>query len=259
MKTVMFYVVSLVLVIAMAIIIYYDKPMISPQMIAVDREYVLIAGRDTTIDIPLYINISNHDFLNTEHHISAYLTSASGSKKMDIQLLDIIKGQQEFYLDMLWTERIFIYDFSLTGFDFKIDDCYLDVTLESGHNYLIRLGRLAIVDVDEGSEHLDWNALSATKKEHSLFSRIDTIRIEYIKLNTEIDAISIGIDEDCVFTRHDDYIVIDVPRRPYLLNRVPVIIDFTDGTVQVIDSFTYIIDHHILKESGFLVTTYALH
>jgi hypothetical protein len=259
MKTWMFYVFSVVLIITMGIILYHDQPMISPQLLSVDREYHLISGRDDTIDIPLYVNVEHHDFLDIDQHIGSYLSNQQGTKKMDIHLTGIAVGTQEYYLDMLWTEWIFVYELSVVGYDYEIQDLYLDVMLENGDAYQIKLGRLSILSVTETKEHLDWHALSARKATGSLFSRIETIDIEFNHLHAHISSITIGFHDNCPFVIVDQHLKITIREAHFLLNRVPIIIDFQDGEVQIIDNFTYIIDHQVLKESGMLVTTYALY
>jgi hypothetical protein len=259
MKTLMFYLSTLVLVITMGIMLYYDKPVISPQMLSVDRAYHLIAGRDDTIDIPLYLNVDDHDILSQDRHISGYLSNREGTKKMDIHLINIQLGQKEYYLDMIWKEWIFIYELQVLGHDYQILDLYLEVILDQGDTYRIQLGKLSILSVTEDHEHLDWHSLSARKAPDSLFSRIETIVIEYTSLHQAIDSVLIGVNSPCGFFMDEEKITIVIAYENYVMNRVPIVIYFQDGSIQIIDSFTYLIDHRLLKESGMLVTTYALH
>jgi hypothetical protein len=86
MKTWMFYVVSLVLITGMGIIIYFDKPELPKQLLSIRREYALISEEDETIDISLYLNVFDHDIIDSAKHISAYLSNASSSKKMEVSL-----------------------------------------------------------------------------------------------------------------------------------------------------------------------------
>lgn len=259
MKTWMFYVSSMVLIISMGVIIFQDRPMISPQLLSVSHEYALISDQDDHIDVSLYLNVEKHDMIDIDQHISAYLSNPSGTKKMDIFLMDIQEGKKEYYLDVLWTEWIFHYELSIIGYDFMIEDLYLEITLENGDQYEIHLGKLYITDLNHSVDVLDWHRLSASKAKHSLFSRIDQIEIGYHNLQQEIIDISVGTGVSCNFLVHSNHISIIVPFDYYLLNRVPIIITFSDGSIQLISSFTFIIEHQILKESGMLVKTYALY
>jgi len=259
MKTWMFYVVSLVLITGMGIIIYFDKPEVPKQLLSIRREYALISEEDETIDISLYLNVFDHDIIDSAKHISAYLSNASSSKKIEVILKNIQKGQRESYLEMIWTEWVFIYELSLFGYDYEIEECYLNLTLESGDEYRILIGKLYISNLDEQTDHLDWHDLSAKKRVDSLFSRIDQIDIGYISLDVPIEKVSVGTGIECTFEIDEQSIKINIPDDHYLLNRVPIILSFEDGSVQLIQNFTYFIEHQLLKESGMLVTTYALH
>ncbi len=259
MKTWMFYVTSLVLVVGMGIIIYHNHPSITPQLLSVRKEYALIADEDKTLDVHLYVNVSDHPIIHPESHVSASLSNLDGTKRMDVMLQDIKKGQRESYLEMIWTEWIFIYEISVMGYDYVIADCYLEITLESGDPYQIELGKLYITHLEDTQEVLEWNDLSAKKQSGSFLSRISEIEIGYLELNTPIHKISVGTGTPCTFEVMDDHIKVYVPHDFYLLSRVPILIEYEDGSRQIIQNFTYIIDHHILKESGMLVRTYALH
>lgn len=259
MRAWMFYGISAMLFLFLGILMYLDKPVRIKEILSLERDYVLISGNDKVLSIPLYLNVDRHEILDPLAHLGATLYSRTKDKRLDIQLERIEKGGREYYLDQLWTEWIFIYECPFGGLFFSIDDLSVEILLDSGDAYHIRLGRISIESIAEEDEHIIWNMLSAERDSMSLYPRIRMLVIGYDSLHMDILSVHAGHHMHCTFEIQGKTLRIHIPDAPMILLETPLKLVFVDGSIQIIPHFRYIVSHMKLKESGLLVSHYVLH
>ncbi len=208
--------------------------------------------------VSLYINDIDHPLAHAQSYEAIELSNSDESKKLEMQLTKITYGYEEVYLNEIYQQMTLYMPVPDLGEDFLIHDLMMHVILVNGDTYEISLGTLSLISIDTMTEALNWTSLEGHKNDNLFISRLGNIYIEYVDLNLNIQTIKIGIDYFIDFKIEPTMITLDIPKQDILLDDVPIIIYFDNGSIQTIANFRYMFDYEILKESGMLISTYAL-
>lgn len=253
------FIFSLVVVMSMmAIIIINHQEKVPIRLLSVQKYYSYLYEDELKMEISLYINDIDHPIAFASSYEVIELTNPNESKKLDLELSKITYGYEEIYLNERYQQITLHLVLPDLGENFIIEDLMMNIVLVNGDTYAISLGVLSLISLESNSDALDWSALEGQKNENLFISRLGSIRIEYAELTQNIETIMIGIDERVEFTVLPNVILLSIPNENILLDDVPIIIYFEDGTIQTIANFRYMFDYEILKESGMLISTYAL-
>ncbi|MCR3905892.1 MAG: hypothetical protein NUK62_02520 [Tenericutes bacterium] len=258
MKNIIFYITVIILSGLMIVIITNNQEKVSPKVITVSKSYAYHYDPNQSIEIPLYLNQANHPLSELTSYSSVYISNEDHSKKLELELIRVVKGHEESYLNERY--QLYTLTFNMPYLDnlFDIDDCYLNINLINDDNYEFIIGTFSLYHVHTSTNHLNWTSLSGMKKEHTFLSRINKIIIEYDTLTEMIDYIEIGPYIESTYELTENQLIIHIESDDYLLDNVPIIIYYASNEQQVIENFRYIIDYQILKESGMLIHIYAL-
>ena len=259
MKQILIYVFMIITVVFMVILINKNEEKVTPKLLSVDTYYSFIDDEDGSIYIDFYVS-DNQSILT---HIDSYETlevhNQTKSKSMQLNLNDVIYQHEEIYLEDHYYKYTYAIEMPLLGYDFDIEDCFLDIKLVNGKAYDIFIGSFSLKTVEKTNmDSLDWHALSGIKKTDSYLSRLYEIDIEYHSLSQDIIEVSVGNLYQTTYEIKDDKITINIPFELKLFNACPIIITFEDQTTTIINYFIFIKDFETLKQSGQLIYHYAL-
>jgi len=253
------FIFSLVVLISMmAIIITNNIEKVPKRLLSVQKYYSYLYEDDLEMKIPLYLNDIDHPIAHASSYDAILLTNPDESKMIQLELSKITYGYEEFYLNEKFYQMTLHLELPNLGEDFLIEDLVMKVSLVNGDSYEFSLGVLSLMSITSDSDALDWSALEGRKNESLFISRLKTIIIEYTTCLKEIDNILIGIDSQVAFNVEQDQIVLTIVDQYILMDDVPIIIHYSDGSIQTIANFRYMFDYEILKDSGMLITPYAL-
>ncbi|MFH0767854.1 MAG: hypothetical protein ABH890_01105 [Bacillota bacterium] len=210
------------------------------------------------MEIALYTNDIEHPIAYFPSYASIELCNQAETKKLLMPLEKLSYGFEENYLNETYYQIILYLKLPDLDQDFLIEDLWINIFLVNDDHYTFSLGAFSLMAEKSNTSALEWNALDGKKNAQSYLSRLGTIEIEYQSLNKTVETILIGIEYAIDYVIEADKIVLTIPLENMLLDNVPIIIRFTDGTKQTISNFRYMIDYQILKESGMLIETYAL-
>lgn len=258
MKHFITYFSIVLLAILMVIVIRNNEPKISPKMITVSKYYSYLYHSDQKIVIPIYLNVNNHPLSDESSYQFVYISNEDETKKLELDFYDVEKMGMETYLNEQYQIYHLIFSMPYLATDYYIEDCYLSLTLANEQVVKVYIGKMSLLYLDGDTNLLDWTSLSGIKKENSFLSRLTEIHINYTSLLADIEKVEIGVNLDVSFKIENDLLVILIPEESYLLDNVPIIITFSNTEKQGILNFRYIVDYHILKESGPLIHTYAI-
>ncbi|MCF7930856.1 MAG: hypothetical protein K9L02_05060 [Acholeplasmataceae bacterium] len=258
MKHIAFIFSLVVLISMMAIIITNNMEKVPKRLLSVQKYYSYLYEEDLEMKIPLYINDIDHPLAHASSYDVILLSNPDEHKMIQMELSKITYGYEEMYLNEKFYQMTLHLELPNLGEDFLIEDLVMKVTLINGDSYEISLGVLSLMSTYSNSDALEWSALEGRKNETLFISRLKTITIEYTTCLKEIDTIRIGIDFEVDFSVEQDQIVLTVFDQYILMDDVPIIIFYSDGSIQTIANFRYMFDYEILKDSGMLITPYAL-
>lgn len=258
MKHIFIYLSIMILAIICVALIKFNQEVIPTKVYTVDTYYSYVIDRDDTIDLYFYLNkthilkdIEAYDFVQVEDD------EKSKSLSLDVHALKYI--DDEFYLGETYQKYVLMLDMPRLNASFKIDDMYASIYLTNGDHYRFHMGSISLYHANkEEMNHLDWESLSAVKKEGYTMSRIYEIYVEFLSLNQIISYIEIGFEKNVDYSIDDHKLTIHINDEQQLLYATPIMICFMDDTIQIIDYFVYINDFQILKESGHLLNGYEL-
>ncbi len=253
------FIFSLVVVMSMmAIIIINHQEKVPIRLLSVQKYYSYLYQEDLKMEISLYLNDIDHPIAHASSYETVELTNPSESKKLDLELSKITYGYEEIYLNESYQQMTLHLLLPDLGEDFLIEELMMTISLVNGETYTISLGVLSLISLESSSDALDWSALEGHKNENLFISRLGTIQIEYTELNQTIETIKIGINYPTDFSVEQNIITLSIPNENFLMDDVPIIVYFEDGSIETISNFRYMFDYQILKESGMLISTYAL-
>jgi hypothetical protein len=259
MKHIIVYIMMVMVVVFMVILINKNQEIKSFKLLTVDTYYSYIDSEDSYVYVDFYLNTKKHPMVDENSYQSLSIHNQDETKSMDLLLVEVIEQHQETYLNEMYYKYTFHLEPPLLGYDFSIDECYLKVELLNETSYDLFIGAISFQTVYEDDiKHMDWNSLSGIKLEGSYLSRLKQIEIEYMTLDENIEAISVGPLYDVSYEIKNQKVIIDIPNHMQLFYACPIIITFEDNLVQVINYFVYIKDYEILKQSGQLIYHYAL-
>jgi len=258
MKHLISYFTIILIAIFMVLIIRHNEPVLSPKIITVSKYYSYLYSSDQKISIPIYLNIGHHPLSDFESYQNTYISNEEESKKLEISLVAVEKFGVETYLNDEYHIYHLIFSMPYLASDYYIEDCYLNIILANDEAIKVYIGKMSLIYLDSDSNLFDWSSLSGIKKENSFLSRLSEIHIDFFENNQDIESIYLGMDLEVTFEKESSKLIIYIPYQSYLLDNVPIIITFSNTEKQGIMNFKYIVDYHILKESGPLIHTYAL-
>lgn len=259
MKHVLLYMFMIITVVFMVILINKNEETVHQKLLSIDTYYSFIDHENEQMYIDIYLSDQDHILTSIDSYESLEVHNKSDKKSMVLSLKDVIYQHDEVYLNETFYKYTYIIEMPLLGYDFDIEDCYLDIKLINGDHYDIYIGSLSLKTVEETNENsLDWTALSGRKKTNTYISRIYEIDIEYVSIKQDIIEISIGNLYQITYELKDDKITIQIPFELKLFNACPIIITFEDQSISIINYFIYMKDFETLKQSGQLIYHYAL-
>lgn len=253
------FIFSLVVIVTMMTVIIINHQEKAPiRLLSVQKYYSYLYQDDLEMEISLYINDLDHPVAHATSYEAIELINHDESKKLDLNLNKITYGYDEVYLNETYHQMTLHFFLPDLGENFLIEDLNMKVILINGDTYIFSLGILSLMSIESNSNDLDWSALEGHKNDQLFISRLGSIQIEYLELTQIIETIEIGIDESIEFSIDPGKIILNIPIENILMDDVPIIIYFEDGSIETIANFKYMFDYEILKESGMLITTYAL-
>ncbi len=258
MKHIVFIFSLVVVILMMTVIIINHQEKAPKRFLSVQKYYSYLYEKDLEMKVSLYINDINHPLAHAQSYEAIELSNSDESKKLEMQLTKITYGYEEIYLNEIYQQMTLYMPLPDLGEDFMIQDLMMHVILINGDAYKISLGTLSLLSIDSMIEALNWTSLEGHKNDSFFISRLGTIYIEYVDLNLDIQSIKIGIDYFIDFKIEPTMITLEIPNEDILLDDVPIIVYYDDGSIQTIANFRYMFDYEILKESGMLISTYAL-
>jgi hypothetical protein len=244
--------------ITMTYIILNNEPKQSAKLLSISTTYSYLYDEDQTIEVPLFINHKKHPLNHIDSYQSLYLSDENEQKRLEVSLKEIKKAHFESYLGEVYQLIILVLDLPYMDNVFEISECYLHLNLVNQETYQIMIGDFHMTYQESNTDALLWDSLYGIKAENTFLSRIFEIHIPYQTLHKDILSVSVGTSDILSFRLEDSILKIQILHRSMLLYDVPVIITYTDQSIQTIQNFRYIIDYQLLKESGPLVHIYAL-
>ena len=258
MKHLIFYFSVILIVSMMVVIIRHNEPRVSTKILTVSKYYSYLYSSDQKISIPIYLNTESHPLTDQESYQNTFISNEEESKRLEISLEIIEKFGIETYLNDPYYIYHLHFSMPYLASDYYIEDCFLNIVMANDKEVKVYIGKMSLIYLNSDSNLLDWSSLSGIKKENSFLSRLSEIHVEFYDNTQEIETVNLGVDFVVNFEIQDDKFIIYIPYEAYLLDNVPIIITFSNTEKQGIMNFRYIIDYHILKESGPLIHTYAL-
>ncbi|MBU1093646.1 MAG: hypothetical protein KKH01_04205 [Firmicutes bacterium] len=258
MKHVVFIFSLVVIVFMMALLIINHQEKVPMRLLSVQKYYSYLYEEGIEMKVSLYVNDIDHPIAYALSYDKIELMNADESKKLEMSLDKITLGYEESYLNETYHEMTIHMFLPDLGENYVIEDLFMHMVLLDGQDYLISLGTLSLMSISSDTNALDWTALEGHKAPDLFISRLGIINIEYLNLEQPIEQIRIGIDYSISFETQSEKIILTIPDEDMLLDDVPIVIYFSDGAIQTIANFKYMFDYEILKESGLLITTYAL-
>lgn len=258
MKHIFIYLTIIVLSMLCVVIIKTNSEKLPAKIYTVNTYYSYVIDHNDTIDLFFYIN-DDHVLEDEDAYDIIYLENDDQSKSLSLDVQALKYVDDESYLGETYHKYVLMLDMPTLNVGFKIDEMYASIYLINGQHYRFYMGSLSLYKpVQEEMSYLDWQGLSAIKKEGSKLSRIHEIYITYLHLDKTITYVEIGEEKQVSHTIEDDKITLTLADENQLLYATPIIIHYLDDTIQIIDYFLYINDFQILKESGYLLNGYEL-
>jgi len=257
MKHILYYVLVVFISATLVLIMILNEKKIPEKIITVASNYSYIYETEKEFIIPIYINSEKNLLSFKDSYQIVYLTNELETKKIEIDLIKIVKDQKELYLNESFTKYHLYFYLPFLGEDFYIDDLYIHIGLQNDQFYKFYLGTFSLFSLDLKNDQINWTSLSGLKKENSFLSRLSEIHIEYDQLLANIIDIKVDHITNVTFQILENKIIIKLEEKPYLLNFVPIVIFYDNLDIDVIFEFNYVKDYQILKESGQLIYIYA--
>ncbi|MDI6451978.1 hypothetical protein [Peloplasma aerotolerans] len=258
MKNMIFYITVIMLSGLMIVVMMNNQEKVSPKVITVSKSYAYHYDSNQSIEIPIYLNQADHPLSDLSSYSMVYIANEDATKKLELDLIKVLEGHHESYLNETYLLYTLIFNMPYLDNLFEIADCFIHIDLINDDSYELMIGTFSLYHIQTSSKNLEWTSLSGMKQEHSFLSRLNKIIIEYATITETIDYIEISPHIETTFELKDNQLIIYIENDNYLLDNVPVIIHYANNEQQVIENFRYIIDYHILKESGMLINLYAL-
>jgi hypothetical protein len=258
MKPLISYLFLIILALFTTLILVNQETKPSGKLLTVSTQHFYVRNEEDLIEFMVFINLKNHPLTRVDSYAHVYITDATQTKKLELDLRKIDAGHQESYLKE--TYQAYYLKFKMPYLDghFQIEDAYLSITLQNDDTYILKVGSFVLETVGDNTEILFWTSLNGLKKENQFLSRLSQIHIAFDTLSQAIDYIHLGPYIDSSYEMKEEKLIITIKEAPYLLYQLPMIIHFVDGKRQVILNFKYLQDYQILKESGMLINHYAL-
>lgn len=258
MKRIFLYISLLMLSAILGYIIFRMKPDQEKKVLTVDTEYAYVMKDDAIGTFMMYVSDETHDICNENRYMRMILEDKDKETKIELSLLDIEIGHEEYYLKEAYVKVFISFDIPIMTEDIVFDDAYLTLELTDQQNYEVRLGRVTFFKDAHDEQGLNWTSLSGIKQSNDLRSRIYEITVSCDGVTEEIEKIDVGSKHLTTFSFDQQNLIITIEDADYLLYDVPIVITFVNGERQVIANFRYIIDYVILKESGPMINVYTL-
>ena len=170
MKHVLLYMFMIITVVFMVILINKNEETVHQKLLSIDTYYSFIDDENEQMYIDIYLSDQDHILTSIDSYESLEVHNKSDKKSMVLSLKDVIYQHDEVYLNETFYKYTYIIEMPLLGYDFDIEDCYLDIKLINDDHYDIYIGSLSLKTVDETNENsLDWTALSGRKKQTPIF------------------------------------------------------------------------------------------
>lgn len=258
MKHLIFYIFIVMLAMTMTYLILHNEPKQSPKLLTISTTYTYVYDENQTMEVPVFINHKKHPLNEMSSYQVLYLSDLDDQKRLEMNLLSIKKAHFESFLGETYQLITLILDLPYIDGSFEIKDAYLHINLVNQDTYAFLIGDVFINFQTSDQDSLVWESLYGLKAENKFLSRLSEIHIPYQSLDKDISSISIGSDDMLSYTLQDSVLKIHILHQDKLLYDVPVMITYTDQSVQTIQNFRYMIDYQLLQESGPLVNIYAL-
>lgn len=242
----------------MAVIIMNNQEKPPMRLLSVQKYYSYLYEEDLEMEVSLYINDSTHPIAFSSSYLAVEFVNQEQTKKLEMPLQSIRFGYEEDYLNETYHEIVLYLKLPELNQDFIIEDLLMNITLVNDDQYTIHLGTFSMMTRVSTTSALDWSSLEGHKNSRSFLSRLETISIEYLHLGLSVTHIFIGTNFEVDFVIENQKILLSIPIENMLLDNVPILIHYSENSIQTISNFRYMIDYQILKESGLLIKTYAL-
>lgn len=246
------------LVVTMVFLVNKNQQVTSTKLLSVDTYYSYLDQEEEDCYVDFYVNTSDHEFINVQSYENLKIHNVDHSKSMELILSDIIFLHEESYLNEMYYKYSYVFKMPLLGYDFDIDQCFLEVLLVNGESFDFFIGSISFKTVEDELSHLNWTALSGNKATGHYLSRLHEIHVEFSSINAQISNISIGSLYDVSYQVHDELLVIKIPYTNQLFTACPIVIEYDNHQKQSINYFVYMKDFETLKQSGQLIYHYAL-
>ncbi|HHT98835.1 MAG TPA: hypothetical protein GXZ79_01990 [Acholeplasma sp.] len=214
------------------------------------------------ISIPIYVNDKRIPLTNIDRVSRVGFESKDQSKKLEVNLQEIMFEHEERYLNETYYKFIYTFKMPLLNERFYIEDCYLSIRLENQKTYKYSIGSLYLnYTKSKNSDLFDWKSISGEKPKNSYESKIDKVLIQFNQMSFNIKRITIDglnnlsydIDEESnLLTIYTDY--------SFLINTYfPLMIDYEisgEDFTFVLDNYPFVIDYESLSENGLYINEY---
>ena len=256
-----FIILGLISVVAgIILIIVYNQPKVGNRYITVTSTYNYVYTETKKIDVMIYANNMDSVLSNVDSYESSYLVNKDETKKLEIELSEIIRSNAEYYLDETYYGFNLFYEMPRLNGDYNMRECFLKLTLKNNDTHLFYIGSMDLMYHDNvGMEDVfSVSALYGSKSETNYLSRLRNITIEAAgPIYQDIDNISLGKFVDATFKCDGNKINISIKESESRLTNAPIVITFSNNMTQVIDNFVYFRDFEVLSENGILVNVYS--
>lgn len=258
MRTLIFYLFTALVSFFMAYIIFNNKEKPIPKILTIDTTYTYLAEENQKMEVSLYINHKHHPLNDKQSYQFLYLSDQDETKKLEVELLDIKKNHYENYLNETYQQVTLLVKLPYITGNIDILNAYINITLTNQETYSFFIGKFFYTYMYMDGDFLDWTGLQGLKAENQFISRLQTIVIPFHTLSKDIREVSVGSHDRITYEIKDQKLHLYIDYDAHLLFHVPIIITYTDSSIQTISNFRYFIDYQTLKESGPLVNMYAL-
>jgi hypothetical protein len=246
------------LVVFMVVLINKNRDMIQPKLLSVDTYYSYLDDEEEDCYIDFYLNTKDHPMVDQTSYSNFKLHNEDYSKLIELDLKNVIFLNQETYLNEYYYKYSYVFNMPLLGYDFDIEDSFLEICLINDDIYDIFIGSISFKSVDDDHSLINWSALSGRKEDNQYLSRLYEIDIEYIEILDDIKFISVGNLYDVSFEVVNEILRITIPYENELFYACPIFITFDNNQINTINYFVYMKDYETLKQSGQLIYHYAL-
>ena len=256
MRTVLYYLLTVLLAITLGYFLMNMRPKSIPKVITVDTEYSFLMGDDERGSFVIYINEKHHDLTKISHYDRLYIYDNHDESKIELSLLTVALGHEEMYLSERFYRIIITFKLPFSNHDFSFKDAYIGIDLNSQAHYDFRLGKVYFMKPSNDSVRCDYETLEGRKKIDALLSRLHYIYLTSFESDHTLLSIYLNPDREVMFTYEQGLLVMTIPDDLYLLYNTPIRLHFIDGSIYHIPNFNYMMDYIILKESGPLINSY---